>query len=44
MTWRMGLWERCLHRRQKMKALILHLSDIHFEKRGDVSKENIKSI
>lgn len=27
-----------------MKALILHLSDIHFEKRGDVAKENINGI
>lgn len=27
-----------------MKALILHLSDIHFEKRGDVFKENVNGI
>jgi len=27
-----------------MKALILHLSDIHFEKHGDVSKENVNGI
>ena len=27
-----------------MKVLILHLSDIHYEKRGDVSKENVTGI
>lgn len=27
-----------------MMLLILHLSDIHFEKRGDVSKENLEAI
>lgn len=27
-----------------MEVLILHLSDIHFEKRGDISKENINGI
>lgn len=27
-----------------MKALILHLSDIHFENRGDVSNQNINGI
>lgn len=27
-----------------MKALILHLSDMHYEKRGDISKENVNGI